>query len=178
MQTNTAPFLSLPPAQADKPGGAFERGDELTIERIKTDKFDVDAKRDALGFEKFNWAANFKDLNQLFGRQHEMAPRRHMDLGQPPGVRPMEEAELRHLEMEMDALRARQAKRVEADRRREHIRRSSTENCGKPVENNGKLPEYLLPMSSPGKQLGRSLGPLNVSETYGTSRILIQLGYS
>lgn len=170
MQTNIPPFLSLPPAPVEKPGGAFEpggrfKGDELTIERIKTEKSDGDLKRDSLGFEKFNWATNFKDLNQLFGRQHEMAPRRPMDLGQPPGVRPMEEADLRHLEMEMDVLRARQAKRFEADRRREHARRSSTENSGKAAESNGKLPEYLLPMSPPGKHLGRNLGPLNVSET-------------
>lgn len=158
MQSNAPPFVRLPPA----PGATFEPGgrytDELSIDRIKAEKVEAELKRDPSGF---NWAASFRDLNQLLSRQQEMAPRR--DLAHLPGVRPMNEQELRHLEMEMEVLRARQAKKVEAERRKELSRRNSTENAGKTAENGGKLPDYMLPMSPPGKQPLRAMGPLNVS---------------
>ncbi|KAG8247750.1 hypothetical protein J6590_053966 [Homalodisca vitripennis] len=170
MQTNVPPFLGLPPPEGGPRLGTFEPGgrfksDELTIERVKSDKGEKEQHRDMLsGFEKFGWGNNFnyKDLNQLLGRPQDVA-RRPVDHG-PPGVRPLEEMDLRHLELEMELLRSRQAKRAETERRREHARRNSTENAIK-TEMNGKLPEYMLPMSPPGKQLGRNLGPLNVSRT-------------
>lgn len=153
MQNNVPAFLGLPPPEGHKPPGVFEPGgrfkDELTIERVKNEKGESE-KRDIgmLNFEKFNWSNNFhyKDLNQLLGRHPEMAPRR-------PDVA---EAELRHLEMEMEVLRSQQ-------RRRELVRRNSSDNTGKPVEMNGKLPDYLLPMSPQGKPSARNPGPLNVS---------------
>lgn len=159
MQTNAPPFLGLPPAPSEvakhagfEPGGRYKT-EELTIEKIKADKNqqDVDLKRDFMGFDKFNWGANFnyKELNQLLTRPQEMMAR---------------DADLRHLEMEMELLRSRQAKRFEAERRREQARRNSTDKVPlPPSEMNGKLPDYMLPMSPPGKQLPRNLGPLNVS---------------
>lgn len=165
MQNNGPPFLGLPPPEVGPkfdPGGRF-KSEELTVEKVKSES---DPKRD-MGLDKFNWGSagfSYKDLTQLLGRPQDVNPLRPPE---PLGMRPLEEAELRHhLELEMDLIRARQAKRFETERRRELGRRNSTDNSGKSAEMNGKLPDYMLPMSPPGKHMNRNLGPLNVSSVF------------